>query len=181
MSERYVIQGYEFSTKQEAEEAKKELAAVQYISKKVEGESLENTFKIYEKLLKENMFHTKIGLDYLRKLKDYLADKEVILDNTVSGIQRRADRLDTELKTEKAINAKRTARLKELLITSAILNLVLIIVVVVMIIIASTGNNTTILNYEENLQNRYSSWEKELQSKEAVLRELEQSLAALEK
>lgn len=180
MAERYLIQGYEFSTKEEALEGKKELAAVKYLSEKVKEGSLKDALEIYEKIVKQNMFHTQIGIDYLKGLKTYLADNDVISDTTSEGFTRKIDRLTSQLAEEKSTNQKKFARMKELLYSSAIFNIVLIVVLIVFIIISSTSNNINILNYESKLQDKYAGWEQELQSKEAALKEIEQSLAALE-
>lgn len=180
MAEKYIIQGYEFHSKEEALEGKKEMAAVKVLSEKVANSSLENALKIYEKLLKQNMFHTQVGIEYLQSLKNYLADNNVILDTSTSGMTRKIDRLTEELEKEKKKSNKQMARLKELLYSSLIFNLILMTVVVIMIVIASTSKSATVLNYESKLQDRYAQWEQELQSKEAALKIIEQSLAAAE-
>ena len=54
---------------------------------------------------------------------------------------------------------------------SLLLNLILAISVVFMFIISATSSHPNILNYEEELINRYSSWEQELTQREAALRE----------
>jgi hypothetical protein len=181
MAERYIVQGYEFSSKEEALEGKKELAAVKVLSEKVEKGTLENALDIYEKLLEQKLFHTQVGIDYLKSLKQYLADNDVIRDTTLDGLNRKVDQLTEELASEKKQFQKKTSRLKELLYSSLILNLILIIVVAVMIFISSTSNNATILNYENEMQDRYAGWEAELESREAALNEREQSIAAQER
>lgn len=178
--ERYIIQGYEFASKEEALEAKKELAATQVLAKKVSEGSLENALKIYERLLEQKLFHTAIGIDYLKSLKQYLADNNVIRDTTNDGLNRKVDQLTLELENLQKKSSRQIARLKELLYSSLIFCLVLIIVIVVMLVISSTSDNPTILDYEDKLQNRYIDWEQELASREAVIREKEQSLADLQ-
>lgn len=176
MAEKYIVNGYEFDTKEQAKEGRKEYAAVQYLSKKVKEGTLEEALDIYEKILSSNMFHTRIGIDYLQTLKNYLADNDVIKDNTKEGMNRKIDQLSKQLSDEQTTNQKKTSKIKDLLYTSLILNLVLAIVIVVMLVISSTSDNVNIINYENALQDRYSSWEAELQSKEVELRKYEQSL-----
>lgn len=178
--ERYVIQGYEFASKEEAMEAKKEVAAVTVLSKKVEAGTPKDALKIYERLLKQQLFHTPIGIDYLKNLKQYLVDNKVILDTTTEGLNRKIEQLTADLEHEQKKSKQQIARLKELLNSSLLFSLVLAIIIVVMIVISSTSDNPTILNYEQKVQDRYAGWEQELASKEAALKELERSIAALE-
>ena len=60
--------------------------------------------------------------------------------------------------------------------TSICLNIVLAILVIVMFVISTTGSRPTILNYEKALQNRYASWEQELNDRENAVREKERQL-----
>lgn len=178
--ERYVIQGYEFASKEEALEAKKELAATQVLAKKVSEGSLENALKIYERLLEQKLFHTAIGIDYLKSLKQYLADNNVIRDTTLEGLTRKVDQLTADLESEKKKSASQIKRFKELLYSSLIFCVILIIVIAVMFFISSTSDNPTILNYESKLQDRYADWAQELASREEAVRLKERSLADLQ-
>ena len=56
---------------------------------------------------------------------------------------------------------------------SLVMNLILLISVVFMFLISATSGHPTILNYEKEIINRYSSWEQELTEREAALREAE--------
>lgn len=177
--ERYIIQGYEFASRQEALEAKKELAATQVLAQKVSESSLQNALKIYERLLEQKFFHTAIGLDYMKSLKQYLADNDVIRDTTTDGLNRKVDQLTADLESERKKATSQITRLRELLYSSLIFCMILIIVIIVMIFISSTSDNPTILDYENKIQDRYTEWELELESREALIREKEQSLADL--
>ena len=65
---------------------------------------------------------------------------------------------------------------KKRLITSMIVNAMLVAVIVVMFYIAYTSDNPNILNYENNLVNKYAQWEQELSERENAIREKERNL-----
>ena len=50
-----------------------------------------------------------------------------------------------------------------------------------MFIISTTGSRPTILNYEKAIQNRYATWEQELNDRESAVREKERELMLDEK
>lgn len=147
-----------------ANEAKKELDAVQVLTKKLSGSSPETAYKIYCKLAEQDMFHSAIGIDFMNTLEEYLIQKGVL------------EKKKEPLKEPENAGMKIMEQLKQTkdrLTTSLILNGILILAIAVMIYIASTGSNVHILNYETALQDRYSSWEQELKNKENQLKERE--------
>lgn len=82
MAEKYLVEGYEFDDMESANEAKKELEAVKYMSLKMEGCSPRETYLIYNKIVDENLFKTAIGYDYLHMLEEYLIQSGIF---NVSG------------------------------------------------------------------------------------------------
>ena len=55
-------------------------------------------------------------------------------------------------------------------------SLILLISVVSMMLLAATSDNVNILNYENKLIDKYSSWEQELEEREQAVKEQEQEL-----
>ncbi|MGN0513097.1 MAG: hypothetical protein ACI4GD_02375 [Lachnospiraceae bacterium] len=72
MSEKYIVEGYEFDNIEDANVAKKELEAVKYLSKKTSESTPQACLKIYDKIVEQNLFKTAIGLDFLHALEEYL-------------------------------------------------------------------------------------------------------------
>ena len=60
--------------------------------------------------------------------------------------------------------------------TSILVNVILVILIGVMFYISTTGSTPTVLNYEKALQNRYATWEQELEQRESEIREKEKEL-----
>ena len=56
-------------------------------------------------------------------------------------------------------------------------DIVFFIAIVAMFIISSTSNNVNILNYENEIIDKYSEWEQELSDKEQELNAWEQELS----
>lgn len=73
MAEKYFVEGYEFDTVEEANQAKKELEAVKFMSAKTEKCPPQETLLLYKKIVNENMFKTPVGRGYLKILEEYLA------------------------------------------------------------------------------------------------------------
>lgn len=55
-------------------------------------------------------------------------------------------------------------------------SLILLISVVSMMLLAATSDSVNILNYENKLIDKYSSWEQELEEREQAVKEQEQAL-----
>lgn len=58
---------------------------------------------------------------------------------------------------------------------SVILNIALVAAIIAMVIITLTSKNPNIINYETNLEDKYSAWQEQLQSQEASLKAREQA------
>ena len=74
MAEKYLVEGYEFDNIEDANEAKKELEAVKYMSRRTDGCSVQEAYLIYNKIVEGNLFKTAIGFDYLRALEEFLME-----------------------------------------------------------------------------------------------------------
>ena len=183
----YVVEGFAFTSESEAEQAKKEQDGIKYIKEKTNMSNPEIVLQIYNKMVREKMFVTSVGYAYLYDLQEYLRTNPQINDDDILPIEVIHPSLQESLKVEKQ---KHQAKLQEIKKKAAkkaepasavekkyqlslLVNLILAISVVCMFIISATSNHPTILNYEEELINRYSAWEQELTEREAALREAE--------
>ena len=55
------------------------------------------------------------------------------------------------------------------------MNIALVAAIIAMVIITLTSKNPNIINYETNLEDKYSAWQEQLQSQEASLKAREQA------
>ena len=188
--EEWIVDGYQFGSAKDATQAKAELLKIQKLEDKMDYRNPHMVYMVYHKAIENRIFKTPIGYEYLRKFG--LFNK--------TGIKLPGEANSIFIKEEKAVNnvyslrdstnpavekvkasAKpqpKTKKNKEFFsrTTSICLNIVLAILVIVMFVISTTGSRPTILNYEKALQNRYASWEQELNDREKAVREKERQL-----
>ena len=142
------------------------------------------------------MFHTQVGISYLKSIQDYLLRSDVdpatieaipiseeeLLESNEKDVKNKGNgtagnksSASDDLKAkqrEKKLIAK-NSRLTKLSVAFIVISVVLLLTVVGMFIIANTSDNPTVLNYEEVLQNKYASWEQDLERREEDLQRKE--------
>ena len=177
----FVVGGYTFKTKQEAQEAKDEMNAIKYLSGKTDSKDPKQVYVLYNKIIDRQLFYTSIGLNYLKNLQQFLYNSPDIPDDkikpipvkseTQAAIDRRRER--NEHRSELHTLSIQVAKYKNNYMRIMIVNVFLVIALIAMFFILKTGSNSNVINYEVNVQNKYSSWQTELESKEAKLKEKE--------
>ncbi len=198
LQETYEAGGFVFRTKKEAELAQREIEGTKYLRQKLDMENPNAVFSIYQNLIEQDLFETPVGYCFLKELRDYLLMIPVISNEEVLAIPIRYPQTEEEEKKQKKEQKKeeqrkerqkekekaknRTGQKKEgknykgrcqfFMVTS----LILLISVVSMMLLAATSDNVNILNYENKLIDKYSSWEQELEEREQAVKEQEQAL-----
>ena len=182
----FVVGGYTFKTKQEAQEAKDEMNAIKYLSGKTDSKDPKQVYVLYNKIIDRQLFYTSIGLNYLKNLQQFLYNSPDIPDDKIKpipvksetqiAIDRRRER--NEHRSELHTLSIQVAKYNYMRIM--IVNAFLVIALIAMFFILKTGSNSNVINYEVNVQNKYSSWQTELESKEAKLKEKEKELNSRE-
>ena len=61
----YVVDGFEFQTKEEARQAKKESDGIRYIKDQTDMSDPDTVYKLYLRLNKPGYFFTPVGLSFL--------------------------------------------------------------------------------------------------------------------
>ena len=180
----YVVDGYYFRTKETALEAQNELNAIKYVSMKTDLKNPKQVYLLYNKLLEKELFKTIVGIGYLKKLQDFLYVSDEIPNDKIQPIS-----VDYELqellkgrreitRNKSVINKlkKEKKKYNDMFIKAIIVNVVLVAVIAFMIIITLTSKNPNIMDYENKLQNKYSTWQEELESQEESIKEREEEL-----
>lgn len=174
----YTVDGFDFKTQEEAEAAEKEVQAVKYIRERIAGISPEKAVDVYNRLVREEMLSTPVGIAYLRELREELkvtpgVDKNKLLvikikdDVVVKEISARTDNQVRPMPMPDKKNYKGKFR------NSLIINLILVLAVFAMFFIAMTSDNPNIINYENNIINKYEEWQKDLEQREERILEYE--------
>lgn len=177
--DQYTVNGFLFGDKADVEIANQELSAIQFIEKKITGQSAETVLAVYQAALEKKMFRTPVGYCYLRDLQKRMikggVDKERIppislyqVYNDAYKVQERPRRIT---QTKKEINPDR-----RLMRNSIWANIIMFFIILVLFIITLTGENANVLNYRNVITNEYSTWEEELKSREQAVREKEREL-----
>lgn len=193
--EGFLVEGYRFYSKDEAEKASRELAKIRVLDEKLDAEDLEAVKGIYIKAVSQQVFETQIGFDYLRNIQRYLISKramtpeenplpvyysKMMQEEEVLHIKEEYQAFEKELReeTQKQIDREKEQAEKagSKCRTFMILTGVLAVMVAGMFLISLTGKNATVLNYKTAVVNRYAEWEQELTEREAAIRQKEAEL-----
>ena len=190
------VSGFAFDNPKIGEEALKEQEAVEYVSKQLNYDDTKSLLALYNQMVSRRMFHTQVGISYLKSIQDYLlrsdvdpatieaipiSEEEILesnekdVKNKGNGTEGNKSSASDDLKAkqrEKKLIAK-NSRLTKLSVAFIVISVVLLLTVVGMFIIANTSDNPTVLNYEEVLQNKYASWEQDLERREEDLQRKE--------
>ncbi len=194
---KYNIGGYIFDDENKARKAAKELKNVEYILSQIKDADEHGVLNVYKKLLNQRLFSTEIGMDFLTQLRQNLLESGVFSDEEIpaiysldetkeqvsvsavnddsseDSIKPKVDNKKTDTKKREKDESSEIRRLKVINKLLIILCVSLVLIVVGMFYVNSTINSPTILNYEEQLLNKYSSWEQELTEREAAVKEKE--------
>ena len=179
MQTEWIVEGYLFRSEEDARLAEQEKKKIKYLRMHMNYHSAENVLQIYQKLLRERVFMTPVGYAYLQELREYLLGRKEIKEEQVPPVQLQnyysmnMRKNYTPAREHIKVSEKKKAQWP---VISLICNIILVLAVVVMFMITMKSNNPNILNYEQNLINKYAKWEQELSERESVIREKEREL-----
>lgn len=181
---KFMVGGYEFATKEEAQLAKDELNAIKYLSQKTNSKDPKQVYSLYNKIIERKLFSTHVGMNYLKNLQTFLYKSDEIPNDKIQPIPINAETQGeinirserSEFKSELRDMSVKVAKYKNNFTRVMIINVVLIIIIIAMFVILNTSSNPNIINYEVNIQNKYSQWQEQLQSQEESLNARENAL-----
>lgn len=185
----YIINSYQFETKEEYEQALQEKNGINYLNAQLDVNNIEKVYQLYTELVDKKIFITVIGIEYLKKLRGILLrDSRFSADNlrpiritTVNKqVKNRVEKyISSKYETEVRQHKKEKEGIRNKLNTSIIINVVLVLMLIAMFFISKSSSNPTIIDYERKLQDKYASWESDLREKEQELKDLEWELKEL--
>ena len=192
---KYNIGGYIFNDEESAKKAAKELKTVEYILGQIKEADEKTVLQIYNKLLKQRLFSTEIGLGFLSQLRQNLLASGMFAEDEVEDVytigeqelqsesdEKGDDDSDAQEKNRvlsKSNNSPELKQIRKLKIINSVLivvSLTLRLCVIGMFYVSTTINSPTILNYEETITDQYSTWKQELDEREAELKAREKAL-----
>lgn len=169
-------EGFQFLNETDAKLASKEKKQVEYLQQRFHSDKPEEIKAFYEKAIKEHVFKTPIGMEYLKQLQNYLINQGICMADELLPIPINHPCEKLVKPKKRAESEEKNSNAKAWLKASVLINVLLVIAVAVMFIVANTSNHPNVLNYREKLLNEYSSWEQDLTQRENELREKEREL-----
>ncbi len=177
----YTVDGFEFKTEEEAEAAQKEVQAVRYIKDRIAGITPEKAADVYNRLVREEMLTTPVGVAYLRELREELCvtpgvDKNILLPIKIKDefvVKEISDRTGGEERVISKKAKKEQEKLRGKYRNSLIINVILVIAIIAMFVIVNTSDNVNIVNYREKIINQYEEWQHDLEEREQRIKEYE--------
>lgn len=183
-----IVGGFIFENQAEADQARKEVEGVKYIKGKTDMDNPQMVLQIYNKMIQQNLFETAVGYSYLSDLQEYLYTIPFISNEDILPIPVRHPALEQNIRRKISLPEKRNKSVQnqDTIVKNAdyklrfeialFLSVILAVSVIGMFIISASSGSPTILNYENELINRYEQWEQELEEREAAVKQQEQSL-----
>ena len=181
----YEVEGFSFYEEGQVKQAEKEIAGIKYIKSKMDMENPEMILQIYNKTIREKLFETPVGFSYLKDLQEYLHAVPYIKDSDILPIP--AYRI---VNVEQQIEPKQQKAHKQIVVkeknidfkkryrVTLFFSVIFFVMIVGMFAVSFTSDSTTILNYENQIINKYETWEQELDAREQELDAREQALRA---
>ena len=175
--ERLMVDGYLYGNEDDVKLAKEEKKTAEYLESKINYDDVQTTLRIYNKAIKDKIFKTPSGFEFLKKMRNEMIKRGMPEEN-IGGIPLyKVFSKEEDNKPVRIFQVKENNDgTKEILRFSLWANIGLIIIVIGMFIITIIGENVNILNYRYKIENEYSAWQQELEEREAVIREKEAEL-----
>ena len=175
----FILRGYSFLSKEDADKADADYHKIEYLDKHVPISKPEDIKALYEKAVQSNIFGSPIGWHYLANCRDALVesgyDSEDLIPIPIKTTFVKTQPAETT--SEPKVVYKTVKRGFPIKIAfSLALNVILIILVILMFVIANGSENDNIINYRNNVTNRYAEWQQSLSEREAIVRQKEKEL-----
>lgn len=185
----YKIDGFLFEDEATAQLAKKEEEGIRFIKERTALDNPEVVMKLYKSLLTQKVFVTPVGIRFMVELQNillsstYIAKEDIPPIDTTIMVVKQDDEVEEKTpvakvkKVTEKVDKKVGGEYKRPFYIALFFAVVFGISVIGMFLISEiSGNNVNIINYRNEILNEYSSWEAELQEKEAELKAWEQEL-----
>lgn len=172
----FIVDGFLFDNEDLLKEAKREAEGVRYMKARVDLQYPDRVLQIYQRMLAQKMFQTQIGYSYLRELQDYLYTMPQVSNEEIPPIPVQSTVKVSDAAGTTDVLRDENRKCRAAFRWSMIINFFAAAVIVIMFAIAMSSNSPTVLNYENELQNKYAAWEQQLSEREAAVSQKERML-----
>lgn len=177
------VDGFLFEDEEVGELAKKEDEGVHFIKERTALNNPEVVFKLYKKLIEQELFVTPVGQRFMVELQNILLSSNYIARADIPPIKVAKYEPPEEepkqpvKKVAKKIDKKVGGEYQKPFYIALFFAIIFGVSIIGMFIINEiSSNSVSIINYREEILNEYSSWEAELKEKEAELKAREKAL-----
>lgn len=186
----YKVEGFEFATEEQAQQARKEAEGIKYIKNQTNMKDAVTVLKLHNRLLQKEVFTTLVGYTFLGELRAYLNTIPYIDSEDIEPMPYEMEQALLQLRQEKerqtAERANRRTRGKKaaesatrrefnyrtgFFVSTGLAAMLALALIGMFVITALSGNNVNIINYENALIDKYEYWEQDLLEREEALRE----------
>lgn len=181
----YEVNGFVFESEEIAAKAQKEADGIKYIKSQTRMDNPDVVLDLYNKIIQKKMFDTPVGIAFLMELQEYLKTVPYIMNEDIrpipvrNGVVIKSAKNDNKSEKKPANKHKSAGQEKTsggsrfFVFTTVVLAL---IVVGMFVISYMSQNNTNIINYENEIIDKYEIWETKLKEKENQLNAREKAL-----
>jgi hypothetical protein len=177
----FKVSGYSFTDSYLYKEAKREEETINYIRANTDLNDINKTLKLYHKLVERKTLKTIVGYSFLKELQEKILKEGIVSKESLPCIK-----FEPEVKhyqaylnqQEKAKEEKKRSLAEDYRIrhrNSRIINIFLVIIIVVMFLITIFSDRNKFTDYENQILNKYSAWEEQLNERQKALDEREAS------
>lgn len=179
----YQYGGFVFETEEQMLQAKKEAEGIRYIKAQTRMDNPDVVLKLYHKLLSERLFETEIGIAFLIELQEYLHTIPYIKNEEIRPIPIRGKaNVASEESQKKVRKEPKEKSYRGAYRITLFLSIVFAVIIVGMFTITYlSGKSTNIINYENEIIDKYVEWEQELNEREEQLEKREKMLEERDK
>ena len=181
--ENLIVDGYEFLSPEDAKKAQLDKQKIGIIAKKVHSTKVSDLEAVYEKAITNKIFSTPVGWYYLAKLRDKLYEagvkEEDLIPIPISTKIVKVD-LKDEYHPRQYITPpppKKKKDIKAIVLVLGAMNFILLALVITLFVIALKSETDNIINYKQNVTNRFAEWEDSLKEREKAVRIKERDLS----
>lgn len=174
-------EGFMFVSEQDARLAVQERKKIEYLEARMDYSRPEHILAVYEKAIRDRVFKTPVGVQYLKRLQTYLLEQTETKGEEIPPIPLYmtycAELRESSSPAQQRVRpSEKKQRNSHAFPISVILNVLLVIAVVSMFYILLQSNQPNILNYKRVLVNQYAAWDQELDQREEAIRQKEREL-----
>lgn len=190
-SNKYVVDEFSFSNRNDYNRAMKEKEAISYLMANTDMTDMKAVLKVYNRAVEKKSFQTVVGLEFVKSIRQKLIASGIVSEDTISIIpvsripsgQSSSDVSDKEDAMEEIQKYK--LAYENVVAGRTIRNMIIVFLIIIIAAMAVITCNrkysvfTFFTNYEQEIENelidKYEGWENEINEREKKLEEREKA------